>query len=158
MKKLELKSLAEYFGQFLPAGKIKDRETRLAVVLLYGSLAKPAKEVADEIETIRRSLTEGKDEELKTYADLMRKAGDKKLTDAEREAVKAEANGMTDCVQIDKDFQEAVEKIHAEETEPDIKKIPLGLLYDALADCGFPRFSPDMPISAVEAVFKDVIL
>ena len=157
MTKLELKSLAEYFGQFLPAGKIKDRETRLAVVLLYGSLAKPAKDVADEIETIRKTLTEGKDEELKKYAELMRKAGDKTLAEAEREAAKKEASGMADCVQIDKDFQEALAKVYGEAIEPDIKRIPLGLLYDGLADCGFPRFSPDMPISAVETIFKEVL-
>ena len=32
MRKVELKSLAEYFGGRLPAGRIKDRDTRIAML------------------------------------------------------------------------------------------------------------------------------
>ena len=158
MKKLELKSMAEYFGTYLPAGKIKNRETRISIVMLYGSLAKPAKEMAEEVEAVRKSLTEGKDEELKKYVELIKKSNDASLSEEERKAAKTEAEGMSDCVQIDKDFAEALSKINNEEVELSLKKIPLELLYDALTDCGFPRFSPDMPIAAVQDVFKSVIL
>lgn len=157
MKKIELKSMAEYFGAFLPASKIKNRETRLSVVMLYGSLAKPAKDVADEVETVRKSLVEGHDEELKKYSDLLQKAANKELTEDERKKAKKEAEGMKECVKIEKDFQEAANKIYNEEVNPDLKKIPLELLYDALTDCGFPNFEKDLPIGAVEYTFKAVI-
>ena len=157
MKKIELKSMAEYFGSFLPAGKIQNRDTRIAVVILYGSLAKPAKEVGDEVEAVRTALTKDHEEDLKKYSDLLQKANDPKISEDERKKAKKKADSMTECVKIDKDFQEAAEKIYNEEIEPSIKKIPLELLYDALTDCGFPRLEPNLPIGAVEAIFKSVL-
>lgn len=157
MKKIELKSMAEYFGTFLPAGKIKDREARLAVVMLYGSIAKTAKEIGDEVEAVRLALTKDHEEDLRKYSELLQKSFNPELPENERKKAKKEAEGMTECVKIDKDFQEAAGKIYDEEIEPDIKKIPIELLFDALSDCGFPRFSPDMSIAAVEEVFKTVL-
>ena len=149
MKNIELKSLAEYFGTQLPAGKIADRETRIAIVRLYGSLAKANKEVADEIEQNRKSLVEGHEEEIQKYAELLRK-GD--------EASVKEAEAMTECVRIDKDFQEASAKIYDEESCADIKKVPLEVLYEALCDCKFPNLKPEIPIAVVEEIFKSIIL
>lgn len=157
MKKIELKSMAEYFGTFLPAGKIKNRETRLAIVMLYGSLAKPNKDFLDEIETVRKSLCEGHEEEIQKYASLINKANDASLDEKERKEAKAEAEKMTECVRIDKDYAEAVRKLENEEVSAPIKSVPLEVLYDALCDCGFPRFNPDMPIAAVAEIFKSII-
>ena len=104
MKKIELKSMAEYFGNFLPAGKIQNRDARLAVVMLYGSLAKPAKEIGDEVDAVRIALTKDHEEELQKYSTLIQKSFDQKLTEDERKKAKEEAEAMTECVKIDKDF------------------------------------------------------
>lgn len=146
MKKFELKTLAEYFGNRLPAGKIKDRNTRLAIVLLYGSLAKANMATMEEIEQVRLALIKGKEDEIEKYGRL-----------AGNPETKAEADAMTECAQIDADFKEAAGKILAEETNPDIKKISIENLFDALADCGFPGLSEDCTISAVQEAFKHVI-
>lgn len=157
MKKLELKSLAEYFGNFLPAGKIKDRETRIAIVRLYGSLAKANMGVIDEIEATRKGLVGDKQEEINEYAKWLAKSGDPKLSEEQRKEAKEKAESMSDCVRIDKDFAEATSKILAEEINPELKKVSLETMFDALADCGFPRFNPEMSISEVQTIFKDVI-
>ena len=157
MKKIELKSMAEYFGNFLPAGKIQNRDARLAVVMLYGSLAKPAKEIGDEIEAVRAALTKDHEEELQKYSELLQKSTNNELSEDERKKAKKDAEAMTECVKIDKDFQEASQKIFDEETEVPVKKISLELLFDALSDCGFPRFDPNLSIAAVEGIFKGVI-
>ena len=157
MKKIELKSMAEYFGNFIPAGKIQNRDARLAVVMLYGSLAKPAKEIGDEVEAVRVALTKDHEEELQKYSTLIQKSFNKELSEDERNKAKEEAEAMTECVKIDKDFQEATGKIYDEDIDVPIKKISLELLFDALSDCGFPRFDPNLSIAAVEEIFKVVL-
>ena len=152
MTKIELKSLAEYFGGKLPAGKIKDREVRLAIVRLYTTLAKANKETLDEVEELRKSLVGDKEADIAKYAELLRKAADGD------EKAKEEAEAMTECVRIDKDFAEASSKLFQEESDAKIAKVPLETLYEALSDCGFVGFSPDIPIAAVEEIFKQVIL
>ena len=157
MKKIELKSLTEYFGNFLPAGKIQNRETRIAIVLLYGSLCKPNKEVAEELEGIRKGLVGDKEEEIQKYVSLLQKAMNTSLSEEEREKAKKEAEGMTECAKIDKDFSLATQRVYNEEIDVKPKKISLELLYDALADCGFPQFGADCPISVIQDNFAQVI-
>ena len=157
MKKIELKSMAEYFGKFLPAGHIKDRETRIAIVRLYGSLAKANMDVINEIESIRTGLVGDKQDDVNKYAALIQKSFNKDLAEEERKKAREEAEAMTECVRIDKDYSEAVTKVYNEEIEPELKKVSLEVLYEALSDCGFPRFSPEMTIADVAETFKDVI-
>ena len=157
MKKIELKSLAEYFGSKLPAGRIKDRDVRLAIVRLYGSLAVANKGTMDEIEEIRKAIVGDKETDIRKWAGLIQKADDDKLSDAVRAAAKSEAEAMTECVQIDKDYREAVEKLLAENIEPELKKVSLEQMIEALSDCGFPNISPDIPIAAVQQMFAFVI-
>ena len=146
MKKSQIKTLAEYFGNSVPAGRIQNRDTRLAVVMLYGSLAKANMETMDEIEQVRLALVAGHEEEIEKYGRL-----------AANPDTKAEADAMTECVRIDTDFKEAADKILAEEVKVDIKKIPLELLFDALADCGFPGLPENPTIAGVQGAFRDVI-
>lgn len=155
MKKIELHNLAEYFGKSLPAGKIKDREIRLAIIRLYGALSKADKVTASEIEAIRVKLTEGMEDEVAKYTGLIQKAAAAKGD--ELKALLDEANAMTECVQIDKDFQESVARLYEEETEVELKKVSLAELYEALADCDFPNFTEDCPIGVVAEAFKLVI-
>lgn len=157
MKKIELKSFTEYFGNFLPAGKIQNRETRLAIVLLYGSLCKANKDVAEEIEAVRKKIVGDKEADVLKYASLLQKANDKTVDEKERDAAKEEAYKMTECVQIEKDFSDAASKILDENVEVSVKKVSLELLYDALSDCGFPAFGEDCPISVIEQNFAQVI-
>ena len=157
MKKIEARSLAEYFGARLLASKIKDREVRIAIVRLYGSLAKANKEIGEEQEDIRKPLVEGHDEEIKKYAELREKARNEKLDEKERKKATKEADAMTECVRIEKDYLGAVDKLLNEECDADIKKVPLEVLYEALSDCGFIGFENELPISAVEIFFKPVI-
>ncbi len=144
MKKLELKTLADFFGAKLPAGKIKDRETRLAIVGLYSSLALPMKKIDEEIESVRKSLVGDKQDEIEKYAALIEKGDD----DSAKEAA-----SMKDCVKIESDFSEAVRRIYEEDIEIPLRKVSLALLYDALCDCGFDS----MPIAVVENTFYQVI-
>ena len=158
MKKIEIKSLAEYFGAKLPASKIKDRDVRIAIVRLYGSLAKENKEIQEEIESLRKGLVGDKEEDLRKYSELLQKANDEKLNEKERKKAKKESESMEDCVRIDKDFQEGVSKLLNEESNADIKKVSLEVLYEALSDCGFVGFGTELSIGAVEGIFKDVLL
>ena len=157
MKKVELKSLAEYFGGRLPAGKIADRDTRLAVVRLYGSLAVAYKGVMDEIEEIRKAIVGDKDADIRKWAALVQKAEDEKAKPAERKKARAEADAMTECVRINKDYQEAVGKLLAEDIEPELRKVSLEQMFEALADCGFPNLDPNIPLAAVAQMFAPVI-
>ena len=157
MKKVELKSLAEYFGGRLPAGRIADRETRIAIVRLYGTLAVANKGVMDEIEEVRKGLVGDKEADIRKWAGLMQKAADEKAKPADRKKARAEADAMTECVRIDKDYQEAVSKLLAEDIEPELKKVSLEQMFEALTDCGFPNLDPNIPLAAIAEMFKDVI-
>ena len=157
MKKVELKSLAEYFGGRLPAGRIKDRDTRIAIVRLYGSLVVANKATIDEIEEVRKGLVGDREKDIQKWASMMQKAADEKASEAERKAAKEQADAMTDCVQIDKDYQEAVAKLLGEDVEPELRKVSLEQMFEALADCGFPNLDPNIPLAAVAEMFKDVI-
>lgn len=157
MTKGEVKALAEYFGQRIPAGRIKERDTRIAIVRLYGSLAVANKATMDEIEEIRKAVVGDNDKDIRKWAGLVQRSNDAKLTDAERKAAKAEADAMTDCVRIDKDYTEAVGKLLSEPCEAEVRKVSLEVLYEALADCSFPNLSEDIPLAAVEAMFAAVI-
>jgi len=157
MNKAELGNITQYFGSKLPAGRIANRDTRIAIVCLYSSLAAAKRMVDDELETLRKSLVGDKEAEIAKYGELMAKAADEKLSNDERMKAKAEADAMTECAKIDMDFQSAAGKVLAEEVTADIRKVSLELLYDALSDCGFPTLSPDIPIAAVEQIFKPVI-
>lgn len=158
MKKIELRSLAEYFGAKLPAAKIKDRDVRIAIVRLYGSLAKANRDIQDEIDSLRTGLVGDKEEEVNKYALLMQKATDEKLNKKEREKAEKEAASMEDCVRINKDFSEGVAKLFEEHCDPDIKKVSLEVIYEALSDCGFIGFGTELSIGAVGEIFKDVII
>ena len=158
MKKFELKNLTEYFGDFLPAGKINNRETRIAIVLLYSSLRKKNKEVLEEIEENRKNLVGDKEQEAAEYSRLLQMSMNPNLTQEERDEFKKKADSMTDCVKLDQDFSDIVQKIFNEDIDVEVKKIPLELLYDALSDCGFPNLGEDCPISVVEQQFESVIL
>ena len=157
MKKIEIKSLTEYFGNFLPVGKIQNRETRLAIVMLYGSLCKANKDIAEELESTRKALVGDKEEEIQKYAALIQKSLDTRLEEKEREKARKEAEKMEDCVKIDKDFSLAQQRIFNEDMDVQVKKVSLEMLYDALADCGFPRFGEDCPISVIQDAFAQVI-
>ena len=157
MNKAELGNITQYFGSQLPAGRIANRDTRIAIVCLYSSLAAAKRMVDDELETLRKSLVGDKEAEIAKYGELMAKAADEKLSNDERMKAKAEADAMTECAKIDADFQAAAGKILTEQVTADIRKVKLELLYDALSDCDFPTFSPDMPIVAVEQIFKPVL-
>ena len=158
MKKIELRSLAEYFGAKLPAAKIKDRDVRIAIVRLYGSLCKANREIVGELESLRKGLVGDKEEEINKYALLLQKSVDENLDKKERENAKKEAAAMEDCVRIDKDYSEGVAKILGESCDPDIKKVPLEVIYEALSDCGFIGFGTELSIGSVEEIFKDVII
>ena len=157
MTKFELKSLAEYFGTKLPAGKIQNRDVRIAIVRLYGSLAVANKAITEEVEALRKGLVGDNEEKILKWVELRQKAASAK-DEKEAKKLQKEADAMTECVQIDKDFSEALQKLHAEEADADIKKVPLEVLYEALADCGFPNFKEDLPIAAVEQIFAPVIV
>lgn len=157
MNKNELINITRYFGEQLPAGHITNRDTRIAIVCLYSSLAAAMKVVEGELEALRNSLIGDRKEEVAAYGALMAKAADESLPKGERMKAKAEADAMTECAKIDADFHAAADKILNEEVTADIRKVSLEVLYDALSDCGFPTFSPDMPIVAVEQIFKPVL-
>lgn len=156
MKKGQLLDITHFLGGALPAGKIQDRETRLAVVRTYASLAGAAKAVDDEAEALRRKLTEGHEEEIQRWAELTRKASDNELPEEERDAAKTEAAGLTDAVRINAEFSEALRGLLDEEaTAEGIKKIDLALLFDALTDCGVLR--DGAPIEAIRVQFAPII-
>jgi hypothetical protein len=154
MKKSELKTLAEYFGSQLPAGRIKDRETRLAIIRLYASLASAYKGVADEIEAARVALVGDHQEEIAKFGGLMMRACDRRLTEEERAEAKAAADAMMECVRIDADFREAAGRILQEEIDVAFEKVPLEVVFEALCDCGLIK---DWPIAQVATEFAAVI-
>ena len=149
MKNKDLKAFTEYFGTKLPIEKIKNRDTRVAVIGLYSSLAKAWDEVSKEIETIRTTLTEGHLEELQEYEQLIL-AGDEKSRE--------KANEMTECVRIYDDFSNAVNALMETENTSAIRKISLEILFDALLDCGFPGLEK-VPVSILllQQMFNDII-
>jgi len=157
MKKREILAFAKYFGASVPAGKIQNRETRMAIVMLYSSLVAPTKAIEAETEAVRKSLVEGHEDEIMKYAALRVKAGDTNLSEEERNAAKAEADAMTECISIDADYSEAMNRILSEECDAPIKKVSLDVLYDALCDCGFPLFKPEMTLAEVRTAFEQVI-
>jgi len=157
MKKIEVKSLAEYFGAKLPASKIKDRNTRIEIVTLYTSLAAANKKISEEQEELRKGLVGDKEEDIRKYSELLQKANDEKLDEKERAKAKKEAEGMTECLRIEKDFSEGINKLFNEDYEGSVRTISLEVLYEALSDCNFAGFNGDLPIAAVEELFKNVI-
>jgi hypothetical protein len=157
MKKIELKNLAEYFGRRLPANRITERETRIAVVRLYGSLALAYKGVTDEIEEIRKGLVGDHEPDVRKWAQLEQKAKDEKATKKEREAAKKEADSMKECVRINNDYEQAVTALLSEDIEVEVKKVPLEVLYEALCDCDFPNLDPSIPVGELAQMFAPVI-
>ena len=145
MKKSELKVFTDYFGQ-LPLSKVKDQETRLAIVKLYCELSKLLKPVTDEIEILRNTIVGDKQNDVNQYV-LLREKGDE-------ESMK-KADEMVDCIQIEKDFREATRRVYEEVLPDDVKipKVQLGVLYEALMDCGFPKLRQDAGLSTIVAEF-----
>lgn len=145
MKKKDLKFYGEYFGKLLPVGKIGDKEARLAIVSLYASLANPYKELMSEIEAVRTALVAGHEAEIAEFAKLMESGEEEK------------ANAMTECVRINADYVEAVNKMLGEEVEVGVKKVSLYTLVDALADCGYPALNPGAGLGDISSLFGAVI-
>jgi len=149
MTKAELKVYTDYFGQ-LPLGNVKDQEVRLSIVKLYCELSKLLKPVTDEIELLRTTIVGEKQDEVNEYV-LLKERGDEDSV--------LEAEGMTDCVRIEKDFQEATRRLYEEELPEGtvLPKIPLATLYDALLDCGFPKLSFNVGLSVIVQEFAPFI-
>lgn len=155
MNKAQLKTFAEYFGTGMNVSKIADKDVRMQMIMLYGSIAKAYKPVADEIEEIRKKLTTGHETELQEYAELCNP--DPNLTPEENSERFKKAQSMEECVRIDSDFREAAEKIYSEEVKDEIKAVSLATLYEALMDCGFPRIGEDATLSAISNTFGPII-
>ena len=149
MKKSELKALTDYLGE-LPMGKIEDTAIRRAVIRLYCRLSAINRPVAESIETLRLSVIGDKQKDVITYLNLVQ-AGD--------EASLKKAAEMTECVQIEKDYEVMLGEILRQDVpaDADIPTIPLDTLYTALADCGFPRMPKDVGPAAIEAEFRSII-
>ena len=152
MKKIEIRSLADYFGVRLPASKIKNRDVRISIVRLYSSLSKADREIVGEIEEIKKNLVGDKAEEMQKFSGLLAKAENKELTEEERKAAKEEADGMTECVRINEDFQEAITKLFNEDSDAVVTKVPLEVLYEAISDCG-----DEFPLAEVERSFRNIL-
>ena len=149
MKKSELKILSDYFGE-LPMGSIKDSDIRRAVIKFYCQLAALYKPIAEEMETMRTSVIGDKQQDVITYLKLQQ-AGDE-------ESIK-KANEMEDCVRIESDFKVMSHEILNQNLPDDteLPKIPLDVLYEALADCGFPKLSINAGPSAIANQFRPII-
>lgn len=157
MNKGELKNLSQYFGTRLPAGKIQNRDVRIAIVRLYASLAVADKAITDEMEEMRKTLVGDKEEELRRWSELNARAEDANLSADDRMKAKTEADAMTECANINRDYIKSVNDMLAEESNAEVRKVSLEVLYEALSDCGFPTFDENMPIAAVEQIFAHVI-
>lgn len=155
MKKSQLKTYTEYFGGRLQVGKIADKETRMEMVMLFASLHKAYKPVADEIEDVRKSLVEGHESEIAKYASLLNY--DSSLSEEENAKRREEAASMSECVRIESDFKEASDKILAEEVDSKVRKVSLATMYEALMACGFPGLPEDAPLGIVSEMFEELI-
>lgn len=158
MKKFELHNLSIFLGNELPANKIVDRDTRIAIVRLYGSIALAYKGVADEIEETRKALVGDKQAEIEQYSKLMLSSMDKTLSETERKEAKEKAEAMSECAKIDADFNKALEAINNEEIDPEIKKVPLEVLYEALVDCDFKGLTHPLSLAETKLMFNSIIL
>ena len=149
MKNKDLKALTDYFGKQMPIEKITNRDTRLAIIGLYASLARAWDEKEKDINSVRTKLLEGHEEDFQLYGQLLYENS---------EESKQKAADMKECVRIDEDFQQAVNTILEEENPCSIKKVPLELLFDALLDCGFPGLNNEaISIMLIQRLFNDVI-
>lgn len=143
MTKQELKFYADLFGRTLPIGKVKDIATRREIILLAASLSKPAREIEEELQEVQRKLTEGHEDEVGKWAELMAKGE------------KDEADKLAEAVRINKEYGEAAGAILAEGVDVPIRRIGLPSLIDALLDAEIIR--SDASVEAIAREFKDFI-
>lgn len=149
MKKSTIVLLSGYFGD-IPVSKISDKEIRFSIVRLYCFLSKHAKPIAEEMETLRSTIVGDRQDEVNTYVQLMEKG--------DEESLKA-ASEMKECVRIAQDFTEMTRRLYDEDVsiDEDIPRVPLLSLYEALADCGFPKYKKEPGLTVIESEFKSVI-
>lgn len=157
MKKIQIKTCADLFGKQLPLGKIKNAATRKEIILLATSLRKAGKEVDDDIESIRTRLTEGHEEEVKKWAELINKvATDTTLSDKEKKKLAEEAAGYKEAVRISEEYGEAVNALFNEEISVPVHKVDIMVVVDALVDAGM--LAPEASVDAVMKEFEGIII
>ena len=157
MKKIQIKTCADLFGKQLPLGKIKNAATRKEIILLATSLRKAGKEVDDDIESIRTRLTEGHEEEVKKWAELIDKvATDTTLSDEEKKKLADEAAGYKEAVRISEEYGEAVNALFNEEISVPVHKVDIMVVVDALVDAGM--LAPEASVDAVMKEFEGIII
>lgn len=155
MKKSQVKYYADLFVNQLPLGKIKDAATRKEIILLATSLRKAGKEVDDDIESIRIMLTEGHEEEVKKWAELVNKAADTTISDKERKKFRDEAAEYKEAVRINEEYSAAVNALFNEEVDIPVHKVDILVIVDALTGAGI--LSPEAPFELIASSFEGIV-
>ena len=155
MKKYQVRNFAETFGKSLPIAKVSNPTTRREIILLATSLAKPAKDIEEEISAVSAKLVEGHEEEIRKWSELTMKAKNCP-DDKERKKLIKEQESCTEAIRIDKEFQEAQLTILNEDS-PDfpVRKVSLDTLIEALLESGL--LLPEANITGVAEQFAPII-
>lgn len=157
MKKIQAKTLSEFFGKNFPIAKLNNPALRKEIILISISLRKYGKEIDDETEALRMKYVEGHEEEVEKWSKLIAEANAEKDEKKKAELFK-KAEAMTEVAQINREYIEALNAMLGEEMDCQVRKIDITDLIDALTEVQMLTDTASMEsvIGEFEPILKDM--